>query len=281
MKVIIVPDIHQETENLNFLKTNKKFIDNEGYEVVFLGDLLDAWEADAYAESDTKNPKAIIELTAEIFKGKNWHWLVGNHDIAYIDDRQSSYVKGVSGHQHSRDRNIGWILRQYLDQMDVAIQLGDWVFSHGGFSGRTIKMARVPRKGMIVDFLNKEFHKEHYDLFHYYHPETHWSNFSMMWNRPNGILIDPCFCKQIVGHTECGPVNIKTVKASGKVKSELVILDSRTHDGLYMLDTSTDIICPMSKSFKLGSPLDIRSELRSWEDIKKDRKELRKEGYLC
>ena len=75
MKTLIIPDVHQDIPWVeNILKTEKGNFD----EVIFLGDYFDAF----------KEKVTIVKTLSylkELAKSKNYYFLLGNHDLAYLE----------------------------------------------------------------------------------------------------------------------------------------------------------------------------------------------------
>lgn len=271
MKILIIPDIHQTPETVDAIEKNIDKVDK----VVLLGDIVDNWEADEWWDVKERNPLTIINRVGQL-KRKYLDkiiWLLGNHDLSYLASSRTN--QSVSGHQWRHSVAIGDCLRNYVNDIDVAVQLDKWVFSHAGFSTIWKKACSEYNpeidEAKLIDEVNRSFHEEMLSgislvPLHFRglcgsgdDPEE-----GPLWIRPNSLTLYTAYKKQVVGHTECGPKEI-TIYKDDKVKNKILIIDNQDHSCASILDTKTDKVTCLSK--QKFTKLDIK-----YDDIVKGRK---------
>lgn len=169
--------------------------------IVFIGDYFDSFDYDG--KHQLENFLDIIEYKQS--KQKEVILLIGNHDFHYMDWALESYEE-YSGFQDSYAKTFNKVLRLYKDELQMAYQMDDYIFTHAGITNTWLK-ERCLWDGVvnIVDCINDTF-KAAPDRFSFNsgvgdmygdHPSQ-----SPIWVRPNSLISDPIdFFFQVVGHT--------------------------------------------------------------------------------
>ena len=285
-RILSVPDVHgsHEWEVVKILPKNS-------YDyIVFHGDYFDAWENEWPDQGD--NFKAICNFIREDTEHRKL--LIGNHDWSYLS--QSREGSNCSGHQTASFNREGktTLIRELLlsarDILELAFECDGWIFSHAGFSKTAVNYMNeiLLKLGIIkneseysIDLLNATFKKR---LAEYYSTKpVHWTYFDekldwdgcfsgsgdepsqfCLWIRPDSLLEDAYYNKQVVGHTElCIYDKIYLQHGENKV----IIVDSPNHEVYDVLDTRSeytffsvlDINKKRKKIFKVVN--DIKSQL--------------------
>ena len=171
MKVLVVGDIHGNFEEV-FKQLDKE--DKDFDKIVFLGDYVDSFEKKHQGAPMIDGFKKLCSM-----KDDKHIILFGNHDLSYLGD------PNVSGHNWTYASAYREMFLENLDKVDIACQLGDYVFSHAGitktwlefwgFIGeKTYHMASVAKmeiedfeKLSIIDRINLIFHAKEFDFFDY------------------------------------------------------------------------------------------------------------------
>ena len=285
-RILSVPDVHgsHEWEVVKILPKNS-------YDyIVFHGDYFDAWENEWPDQGD--NFKAICNFIREDTEHRKL--LIGNHDWSYLS--QSREGSNCSGHQTASFNREGktTLIRELLlnarDILELAFECDGWIFSHAGFSKTAVNYMNeiLLKLGIIkneseysIDLLNATFKRR---LAEYYSTTpVHWTYFDekldwdgcfsgsgdepsqfCLWIRPDSLLEDAYYNKQVVGHTElCIYDKIYLQQGENKV----IIVDSPNHEVYDVLDTRReylfssvlDINKKRKKIFKVVN--DIKSQL--------------------
>jgi len=285
-RILSVPDIHGSHE-WEVVKTLPK----DSYDfIIFHGDYFDSWENEWPDQGENFN--AICDFVREDTEHRKL--LIGNHDWSYLS--QSREGQNCSGHQSGSIYSEGKItvIRELLlgakDILELAFECDGWVFSHAGFSKTAVNYMQEILKnlGIIQDgneysisLLNSVFKKrlEEYNIpnFSKWIPldeKLDWDGcFSgsgdepsqfCLWIRPDSLLEDAYYNKQVVGHTElCIYDKIYLQQGENKV----IVVDSPDHEVYDVLDTQkeyaffsvTEINKQRKKLFKVVN--DIKSQL--------------------
>ena len=285
-RILSVPDVHGSHE-WEVIKTLPK----DSYDfIVFHGDYFDSWENEWPDQGE--NFKNICDFVREDTEHRKL--LIGNHDWSYLS--QSREGQNCSGHQSGSIYSEGKItvIRELLlgarDILELAFECDGWVFSHAGFSKTAVNYMQEILKnlGIIQDgneysisLLNSVFKKrlEEYNIpnFSKWIPldeKLDWDGcFSgsgdepsqfCLWIRPDSLLEDAYYNKQVVGHTElCIYDKIYLQQGENKV----IVVDSPDHAVYDVLDTQkeyaffsvTEINKQRKKLFKVVN--DIKSQL--------------------
>ena len=285
-RILSVPDIHGSHE-WEVVKTLPK----DSYDfIIFHGDYFDSWENEWPDQGENFN--AICDFVREDTEHRKL--LIGNHDWSYLS--QSREGQNCSGHQSGSIYSEGKItvIRELLlgakDILELAFECDGWVFSHAGFSKTAVNYMQEIFKnlGIIQDgneysisLLNSVFKKrlEEYNIpnFSKWIPldeKLDWDGcFSgsgdepsqfCLWIRPDSLLEDAYYNKQVVGHTElCIYDKIYLQQGENKV----IVVDSPDHEVYDVLDTQkeyaffsvTEINKQRKKLFKVVN--DIKSQL--------------------
>ena len=291
-KILSVPDVHGSHE-WEVIKTILK----SSYDyIIFHGDYFDAWENEWPDQGD--NFKAICNFIREDTEHRKL--LIGNHDWSYLS--QSREGSNCSGHQTASFNREGktTLIRELLlsarDILELAFECDGWIFSHAGFSKTAVNYMNeiLLKLGIIkneseysIDLLNATFKKR---LAEYYSTTpVHWTYFDekldwdgcfsgsgdepsqfCLWIRPDSLLKDAYYKKQVVGHTElCIYDKIYLQQGENKV----IIVDSPNHEVYDVLDTrkeymffsQMDINKKRKKIFKVVN--DIKSQLIMHKDV--------------
>lgn len=285
-RILSVPDVHGSHE-WEVVKTLPK----DSYDfIVFHGDYFDSWENEWPDQGENFNN--ICDFIREDTEHRKL--LIGNHDWSYLS--QSRDGQNCSGHQSGSIYSEGKItvIRELLlgskDILELAFECDGWVFSHAGFSKTAVNYMQEILKnlGIIQDgneysisLLNSVFKKrlEEYNIpnFSKWIPldeKLDWDGcFSgsgdepsqfCLWIRPDSLLEDAYYNKQVVGHTElCIYDKIYLQQGENKV----IVVDSPDHEVYDVLDTQkeyaffsvTEINKQRKKLFKVVN--DIKSQL--------------------
>lgn len=258
-KVLSVPDVHGSHE-WEVVKTLPK----DSYDfIVFHGDYFDSWENEWPDQGE--NFKNICDFVREDTEHRKL--LIGNHDWSYLS--QSREGQNCSGHQSGSIYSEGKItvIRELLlgakDILELAFECDGWVFSHAGFSKTAVNyMQEILKKlGMIqyeneysISLLNSIFKKrlEEYDIPDFskwisFDEKLDWDGcFSgsgdepsqfCLWIRPDSLLDDAYYNKQVVGHTEfCIYDKIYLQQGENKI----IVVDSPNHEVYDVLNTQNE-----------------------------------------
>ena len=251
-KILVIPDVHGSHQ-----WEVAKSISPDSYDyAVFLGDYFDSWENDWPDQGE--NFKAICNFVRE--DPDHRKLLIGNHDWSYISGTRDGYR--VSGHQSGHILEIRNLLEQNLDIIDLAFECDGWVFSHAGFSDTWIKSIfhsifdvdgyKWTETDFSVDFINRQFHSfshspeddyffyefdELFDWYGFFSPSGDEISQEPLWIRPESLLQDAYYPKQVVGHTE--------MCLYGKVflhqkENKVVVADSALHEVYSVFNTSAE-----------------------------------------
>lgn len=288
-KIISVPDVHG-THKWEAVKN----ISDKSYDyIVFHGDYFDSWENEWPDQGD--NFKAICGFVREYTKHRKM--LIGNHDWSYLTGTKTG---SCSGHQNERGREIRSLILENLDIIDLAFECDGWIFSHAGFSSTWVASIKKVFHQMLdkfpdendehdgektlcwnedefcVDFLNEKWHT----LGHSQNEENFciafdelldWNGFfsgsgdevtqGPLWIRPDSLLNDAYYRKQVVGHTEICLYDKVFLK---RKENKAVFVDSPSHEVYSAFDTKADYEFLTSAAF-----LKIRKQaLKTINDIK-------------
>lgn len=241
MKILVIPDIHGSTHwKRNYLGNRDK-----ADAAVFLGDYVDSFSPDEKGENAAKNLEDIFKTTRD---DKDCHILLGNHDAAYC-----LFAKGdprVSGHQQYMEMRYDSIFKKNADRIEIAVEIGGWVFSHAGISKSWYEeyckyyyenffRREVPESP--IEACNEMWRMKNLSLLDY--NDSDWSGYgnskwqTPLWIRPSALLDDMYYPKQAVGHTESRggkPLFLKNGE------NRLVVVDSERHDTFLLLDTDVE-----------------------------------------
>ena len=131
MHVLIIPDIHNQTDNADYWLTTQQYD-----RVVFLGDYFDCFGDDV---SDVRRTavwlRNRIQSSDDVF-------LLGNHDAAYMfPECEELYCPGFT---KAKSRGIREVLgAHHWERFRLAFEEQGWLFSHAGFHPTLISEPRV------------------------------------------------------------------------------------------------------------------------------------------
>jgi predicted phosphodiesterase len=119
MKILVISDVH----GTNYWKSAIEKVNNYNH-IVQMGDWFDDWTNDWDKVDQIKNLEEALLFQKE-YKDKV-HILIGNHDIAYLtrDD--------LSGHQALKEDDIYHFLKEHVEELNIAVEIGGYVFSTQG-----------------------------------------------------------------------------------------------------------------------------------------------------
>lgn len=194
MKVLVISDVHLQDW---MFQVADRIMETYKYDlVVILGDLVDSHVYGADLEAYKKTMEAAA-LFAKKYRGKII-WLYGNHEIAYIDERNCM----CSGHNPFAVGIVNDGLKKIRDNLVfdivVAARVDGILFSHAGISDGysnipVLETDKQPWRGWdyVIDRINNTRYE---DLMN---PQ------SPIWYRPNYIFLPLNYgnCLQIAGHT--------------------------------------------------------------------------------
>ena len=239
MKVLVVGDIHGNFNRV--LAEVKRRMYNFDY-VVFLGDYVDSFDPNQNGYPMINGFNKMMEMKKNT-KKPIIITLMGNHDLSYLSDDR------VSGHRYDFAEQYKKMFLDNLDDLDICVQLGDYVFSHAGVSKNWVALWNIPdpsdvflevsgisredyKKMSLVEQINFIFHKKQFFLFDYYEKDYSMIGNSPkqgpLWIRPNALWDNMAFDKQVVGHTELKPEMCPFTFTDNENK-KLIVLDSPTH----------------------------------------------------
>jgi hypothetical protein len=210
MKILAVGDLHTKTE---FLYLIDKAIEAERPDkVVLLGDYLDDWDLLAW-----ENLEAFKTILAWIKAHPDVIPLLGNHDIAYIDDRAPRV-----GHSDGVHEEVKELFSSNGGLFRVAWGCDGWLFSHAGICRLWLKA--LTTYGIMADEANSlsELSELLDRLLHTSvglralsevgrgrggnsrYPSCLWADMSELLRGP---LTEPLYPNQCVGHTPQTTIN--------------------------------------------------------------------------
>lgn len=251
MKILIIPDQHGQS---NGLKVAKEKIDEVDF-VVFLGDFFDNYLHAYRGMKAVENFKDICSFARS--NKEKVKLVIGNHDLDnYI------YFGQCSGFQREWFNEYNKALAENIDLLNIAYEIDGYVFSHAGFSTKWVES--LEEKEWEEDFISNDYwksltvvEKTNY-LFHKQFNESgyinrdhnlrDWFTFyrwdmsgygenpyqSPIWIRPQVLLENAYFNKQVVGHTEYCVDNYVALKDK---ESYVLLCDSRNHIPFGVFDT--------------------------------------------
>lgn len=238
MKILVVGDIHGNFNRV--LAEVKRRMYNFDY-VVFLGDYVDSFDENQNGYPMINGFNRLMEMKKNT-KKPVVKVLLGNHCNSYISDDR------VSGHRYDFAEQYKKMFLDNLDDLDICVQLGDYVFSHAGISKNWVALWDIPNpsdiflevseisredydKMSLVEQINFIFHKRQFFLFDYNESDKSCVGESPLqgplWIRPSSLWLNMAFDKQVVGHTELKPEQCPFIFEEDKRK--LIVLDSPTH----------------------------------------------------
>lgn len=284
---------------------------------VFMGDYFDSW-TNRWPDQG-ENFMNICKWVREDTEHRKM--LIGNHDWSYLSGTRDG--EAVSGHQPDHVHEIRGMLTSNLDIIDLAFEIDGIVFSHAGFSKYWVtstlfqqihvELDEWPdddtgKKGKVwdesefsIDFLNKFWHKHTHNLgdetfFYGFDEILDWHGLysgsgdeitqGPLWIRPNALLEEPYFDKQVVGHTEMSLDYYVKIKEG---ENYLVIVDSRDHSifGVISTDNFTThkanwlSLIEAKKRYTAGCMIiDMINKGKTQESIDKFAKSTHKDFYI-
>ena len=255
-KILSIPDVHG-SHNWEIVRS----ISPEEYDyIVFHGDYFDSWENEWPDQGD--NFRSICGFVREDTEHRKL--LIGNHDWSYLSQSQDG--QNCSGHQSSRIGKEGKIttIRELLlgakDILQLAFEYDGWVFSHAGFSETAVRYMKSVLHDIYdndeysIDLLNATFRKrlEEYDIpdnakWIPFDEKLDWDGcFSgsgnepsqfCLWIRPEALLDDLYYEKQVVGHSEICIYDKIFLRQKEK---KVVFIDSPSHEVYGIFDTKKE-----------------------------------------
>ena len=253
MKILVIPDVHGCNAWENNVKNNIDNVDK----VVFLGDYFDSFNKEEKGLAALDNFNNIIELKKN--NKDKVDILLGNHDV-------ENYLAGTrcSGYQESMYFQYNEVLLKNLDLFDIGVTYDGWTFSHAGYSSSwvawVIECLKFNYPNLLdicyengelspVSFSNKLLHNTDYRLLVYSYLDI--SGYgdnkfqTPLWIRPEALIKNMFYEKQVVGHTESLIKDPRFYTAKQDWYGEdpkweynkLIVLDSPGHDQYFILDT--------------------------------------------
>lgn len=257
-RIISVPDVHGSHEWEVVKKIPK---DNYDY-IVFHGDYFDSREMGNEWPDQGENFKAICEFVREDTEHRKL--LIGNHDWSYLS--QTSSGSNCSGHQiESTAEVIRKLLIDARDILELAFECDGWVFSHAGFSKTAVQYMQeilcklgicIEENEYTIDLLNATFQKRLQEYYistpiqwTYFDAKLDWDGFFSgigdeptqfcLWIRPNSLLDNAYYKKQVVGHT---PVCLYDKVYLQKRQNKVIFVDSSMHTVFDIFDTQEEYV---------------------------------------
>jgi hypothetical protein len=182
MKILVIPDIHQNINFANFALNNHA---DHCDRIIFLGDYFDTFKQ----PPDVANFKDTCIWLKEMIRNSKWKdkcvFLIGNHDLSYIFNNNKSaktsvviareyYCPGITKNKINTFRkeffDYGFIDDFFFNHFKICHKENGWIFSHAGILQNFIPY------GMSVDsFINELI------------PDV-WKNFRNICYQHNNIL---------------------------------------------------------------------------------------------
>ena len=214
MKILVIPDVHETRywENNNFDDFDR---------IVFLGDYFD------FHGKEPEGDKIENFLNICRLKNNKVDLLLGNHDLSYLlNERTNTY-------QYYNSFKIKEALENNINLFQIAVEYDGYVFSHAGISKDFMEENKLSSLKDINDKKTNRIMKL---------SPMDWSGYgnstynSPVWIRPNALLQNAAFDKQVVGHTVFGDKSILYSHNNNKV----IFCDTINHDKSFILDTEKD-----------------------------------------
>lgn len=239
-RILSIPDVHG-SHQWEAVKSVPK--DSYDY-IVFHGDYFDSWENQWPDQGE--NFKAICDFVREDTEHRKL--LIGNHDFAYLS------LSGISGTQDKPFWEIQNLIKSNLDIIDIAFECDEWIFSHAGFSDTWVQTVKkiFNVKQFSISLLNEQFHRlssdnnysgkrdSLYELLNWYgflSPSGDEISQGPLWIRPESLLQDAYYPKQVVGHTEmCLYEKVFLQQKENRV----IVVDSALHEIYSVFDTTAE-----------------------------------------
>ena len=210
MKVLVISDVH----GTNYWKSAIEKVNNYDH-IVQMGDWFDDWTNDWDKVDQIKNLEEALLFQKE-YKDKV-HILIGNHDIAYLtrDD--------LSGHQALKEDDIYHFLKEHIEELNIAVEIGGYVFSHAGFTKTWMNIHGFK----TIEDVNDAFHEWYFAPFRFNGWDTTGNDITQgpTWVRIDSLVADYYFPKQVVGHT---PLK-KPPFVTNKNGIDLIVVDDEVH----------------------------------------------------
>ena len=133
LPALIIPDVHNQTEKAESLIAKHS---PENGRVVFLGDYFDS------ADAGPKEAQATARwLSGSLTKPNRTH-LFGNHDASYFfEGHPQTTCSGWSPENQQAILEIVEDMAVFRERFQMAVQVGPWLLSHAGFSGKQVRGA--------------------------------------------------------------------------------------------------------------------------------------------
>ena len=187
MKILVISDVH----GTDYWKSAIDKVDNYDH-IVQMGDWFDDWTNDWDRVDQISNLEEAL-LFQKKYENKV-HILIGNHDL-------NSYLikENVAGHQLFKEIDIYYCLKRHLEEMNIAVEIGGWIFSHAGFTKTWMKLNNFT----TIDEVNAAFHSLNFTPFKFYGWDITGNDMTQgpTWVRKDSLIADYYFDKQVVGHT--------------------------------------------------------------------------------
>jgi len=198
MKTIFIGDIHGRDIWKDIVSQEKPD------RVVFIGDYFDSF--DIKGPVQIQNFKEIIEFKksgeCEVIM------LIGNHDYHYLRDRGN--ISQYSGYQHKYALEIGYVLDQNKEHLQMAYMMENILCTHAGVSVEWLAnscQVKEVEPSKIADLVNEVF-QEKPNLFDHNGMDPYGDNTyqTPIWIRPASLIsinrtsLEP-YIVQVVGHT--------------------------------------------------------------------------------
>lgn len=247
MKILIIPDVHQDTNFVDTIFQKEKAFDK----AIFLGDWFDSFHEPPRITSFEKTCQYLRHLVTKHPRKEDFVFLVGNHDMKYIfENKKSGAVSAHYGYEYYcsgvTKSKISTFRHQFYDEglrdeffrthFKCIHKEEDWVFSHAGLNIK--HFAYGQSKESLMESVNEAWR----NFRDFQHPKNYlikdvgairygdadvggvtWQD----WNYEFFASLD--LGKQIVGHTT---VDKPEVKAKGTDYESWNFDCSQTHYGV-------------------------------------------------
>lgn len=213
---------------------------------VFIGDYFDSFEYSAAEQ--IYNFKEIIEFKKE--NPDKVVLLIGNHDHHYFPE--IGYT-GTSGYQSNFALQIGQILDENRQYLQMAYQVDGMLFTHAGLSGMWLSVVlgddwKLEENQTYADLVNDIWkYKPKAFVFNGRDPYGNDKYQTPIWIRPESLKYAGAGFKrqiiQIVGHTGQNQIDIKGKSTGGRY----YFIDTLGTSGEYLVITDKEITSKIIK----------------------------------
>ncbi|MDR0410355.1 MAG: metallophosphoesterase [Treponema sp.] len=189
----------------------KKVLENKDLTDVYcVGDYWDSFDA-PYEVQD----RNFIELVQTAQNDSRFHLCLGNHDLHYI-----VHDEKYSGYQWRYHNAIKKKILAAMPLLKIAYRVDGWVISHAGFSKTFMRETGCVTIENVQGRFDRNFGFLGFNSA-CADPYGNDPRQGPLWIRPESLILDMYFKRQIVGHTPTKAIS--TIKNNGNT---LIMIDS-------------------------------------------------------